>query len=186
MLPFSHFEQGLPLDEFLTKHGSLNHKTRWHATLQAISLTPEQIATISSFTRQTNILILAGAWCGDCSSQCPVFDKMAQINPLIRVRYIDRDVHADAQKELQVNGGNRVPVVVFFSEDGFEVSRMGDKTLSRYRATMESMAGDGCATGIVKGTDSVFNMVIADWLAETERVQYILRLSGRLRTKHGD
>jgi len=186
MLSFSKFEQGLPLDDFLVKHGSLNHKTRWNATLQAIVLTPDQVATIRSFTREVNVLILAGAWCGDCSSQCPAFDKFSQVNPLIRVRYIDRDVHADAQKELQINGGNRVPVVVFFSEDGFEVSRMGDKTLSRYRDTMHSMAGDGCATGIVTGTDSVFNMAIADWLAETERVQYILRLSGRLRTKHGD
>ena len=37
--------------------------------------------------------------------------------PSLHVRYLDRDAFPDAQRELQVNGGNRVPVAVFFSED---------------------------------------------------------------------
>jgi hypothetical protein len=48
------------------------------------------------------------------------------------------------------------------------------------------LTGEGCATGIVKGNDPVQQGVVQDWLDEFERVQWILRLSPRLRKIHGD
>ena len=53
---------------------------------------------------------------------------------------------------LQVCGGNRVPVLVFFSEDGFEAARCGDRTLAKYRAMMQDQAGPTCPTGLPIGT----------------------------------
>jgi len=104
----------------------------------------------------------------------------------LQVRYLDRDDHADLQKELQINGGNRVPVVVFFSEDGFEVSRYGERTLSKYRQLMRDHVGPSCPTGIALPGDPLLVQVTADWLNEFERVQWLLRLSPRLRQVHGD
>jgi hypothetical protein len=106
--------------------------------------------------------------------------------PVLQVRYLDRDEHADAQRELQINAGNRVPVVVFFSEDGFEVARYGERTLSKYRQLMRDQAGDSCPTGIVVPGDSLLAQVTQDWLNEFERVQWLLRLSPRLRQIHKD
>ena len=95
-------------------------------------------------------------------------------------------MHADAQKELQINGGDRVPVAVFFSEDGFEVSRYGERTLAKYRALAAQLSGETCATGLVKGADPLQAQIVQDWLNEFERVQWILRLSPRLRRIHSD
>ncbi|MCP6726345.1 thioredoxin family protein, partial [Klebsiella pneumoniae] len=77
--------------------------------------------------RQMPVLCLAGAWCGDCVNQCPIFEHFAAAAPVIQVRYLDRDAHADVQRELQINGGNRVPALVFLSEDGAEVARYGER-----------------------------------------------------------
>jgi hypothetical protein len=99
------------------------------------------------------------------------------------VRYLDRDAHPDAQRGLQINGGDRVPVVVFFSEDGFEVARYGERTLSKYRQLAQSLEGASCPTGVAAGGEAA---VVQDWLDEFERVQWILRLSPRLRQLHGD
>jgi len=132
------------------------------------------------------VLVLAGAWCGDCAGQCPIFERFAQVQPLIEARYLDRDEHAEVQELLKINGGNRVPVAVFFSEDGMEVSRYGERTLGRYRQLMREQIGEGCATGIMKANDPVQVQVVHDWLNEFERAQYILRLSPRLRQKHND
>ncbi|MBV9126073.1 MAG: thioredoxin family protein, partial [Planctomycetes bacterium] len=131
-------------------------------------------------------LFLAGAWCGDCIRQCPIFEHFAAAAPGIQVRYLDRDEHADAQRELQVNGGNRVPVVVFFSEDGLEVGRYGERTLSKYRQMMREQAGDMCPTGLILPGDPLPALVTQDWLNEFERVQWLLCLSPRLRQVHGD
>ena len=171
MLPFSHFDAALSYDHFLTQFGSAGDKARWDRTRESVALTDEQRALLAKFTRRTNVLVLAGAWCGDCAAQCPIFERFAEAAPTLAVRYLDRDAHPDAQQELRINGGDRVPVAVFFSEDGFEVARYGERTLAAYRRMIgEASGGD----------------VVADWLREFERVQWILRLSPRLRRLHGD
>ena len=175
MLPFDTFSQALPYDAFLTKYGTPADRPRWDRTRAAVALTDDQRKLLAKFTRRTNVLVLAGAWCGDCANQCPIFERFAEAAPVLAVRYLDRDAFPDAQRELQINGGNRVPVVVFFSEDGFEVARYGERTLTAYRTMAGEPAGDSTLAGVV-----------ADWLREFERVEYVLKLSTRLRRLHGD
>jgi thiol-disulfide isomerase/thioredoxin len=183
---FPSFADALPLPAFLDKYGSVSDVTRWAAAHAAITLTDAQKQLLGRFTRETNVLVLAGAWCGDCVAQCPAFDRFAEAAPVLKVRYLDRDEHADVQQALQVNGGDRVPVAVFFSEDGFEVARYGERTLARYRQLAAQVVGESCATGLVSKADPVGAQVVQDWLDEFERVQWILRLSPRLRRMHGD
>ncbi len=181
---FDKFSAGLPMADFLAKYGSPAHQGRWKSTYDAVKLTPAQTELLGKFTRETNVLVLAGAWCGDCSGQCPIFDRLAAAAPVIKVRYLDNADHADVQAALSINGGKRVPVAVFFSEDGYEVSRYGERTLAKYRSMMQASLGDGCATGI--GKDPLLDQITQEWLNEFERVQHLLRLSGRLRQMHGD
>jgi thiol-disulfide isomerase/thioredoxin len=183
---FPAFADALPLPAFLDKYGSGPDKSRWAAAHAAITLTDAQKQLLGKFTRETNVLVLAGAWCGDCVAQCPAFDQFALAAPVLKVRYLDRDDHPEVQQALQVNGGNRVPVAVFFSEDGYEVARYGERTLARYRQLAGQLVGESCATGLVSKSDPVGVQVVQDWLDEFERVQWILRLSPRLRRKHGD
>ncbi len=180
------FAAALPLADFLAKYGTPSDQSRWERARAATTLTEPQRATLAKFTRETHVLLLAGAWCGDCASQCPILDRFAEVAPALKVRYLDRDEHADAQAELQVNGGDRVPVAVLFSEDGFEVARYGERTLAKYRQLVEQATGESCASGLVKGDDPLQIRVVQDWLDVVERVQWILRLSPRLRRKHGD
>jgi thiol-disulfide isomerase/thioredoxin len=186
MTLFGKFEVALSYDDFLAKHGSDAHRVRWRATYDDAKLTPDQLDLLGQFRRKTHVLVLAGAWCGDCVRQCPIFTRFAEATPALDVRYLDRDVHADVQRELQINGGNRVPVVVFFSEDGFEVARFGERTLSTYQDMIEKQIGVVCASGVAKPGDPLLDRVTQDWLDQFERVQWILRLSARLRQKHGD
>src|SRR4051794_14741445 len=130
---FDKFKLGLPLPNFLAKYATEVHQQRWRAVNEQVALTEPQRQLLGSFTRQMNVLCLAGAWCGDCINQCPIFEHFAGAAPVIAVRYLDRDEHADVQRVLQINGGNRVPVLVFLSEDGSEVARFGERTLSKYR-----------------------------------------------------
>ena len=183
---FDKFQRGLPLADFLAKYATDVQKQRWRGVNEQVALTPAQRQLLAAFTRPMNVLCLAGAWCGDCINQCPIFEHFAAAAPALAVRYLDRDEHADVQRELQINGGNRVPVLVFLSEDGFEVARYGERTLTKYRQMMRDQAGPSCPTGIVTSGDPLLVQVTQDWLNEFERVQWLLRLSPRLRQKHGD
>ena len=183
---FDKFAAGLPLAEFLARYGTDADRAKWQRATDQTQLTDAQKKLLGKFTRRTNALVLAGAWCGDCAAQCPIFERFAEAAPVLVTRYIDRDEHADAQAALKINGGNRVPVAVFFSEDGHEVARYGERTLARYRQLVEQLTGESCATGLVKGDDPVQAQIVQEWLDEFERVQWMLRLSPRLRKLHGD
>lgn len=184
MLSFDFYNAALPYDEFFTTFGKPTDKPRWDATRAKVALTAEQQKLLGQFKRRMNVLVLAGAWCGDCAGQCPIFERFAELAPSIQVRYLDRDAHPAAQEELKINGGNRVPVVVFFSEDGQEVSRYGERTLTTYRKLAAQLGGETCGSGLATG--DTLPGVVQNWLDEFERAHHILRLSPRLRRLHGD
>jgi hypothetical protein len=183
---FHKYQAGLNLNDFLARYATDAQKQHWRTVNEQVALTAAQRQLLNSFTRRMNVLCLTGAWCGDCINQCPIFEHFAAAAPVVEVRYLDRDEHADLQTALQINGGHRVPVVVFLSEDGYEVARYGERTLGKYRQMMRDLAGPHCPTGIGVSGDPMLVQVTQDWLNEFERVQWLLRLSPRLRQLHGD
>jgi thiol-disulfide isomerase/thioredoxin len=180
------FKHGLSYDKFLTTHGTADQQLRWKSVFDQVKLSPAQLALLTSFKREMKVLCVAGAWCGDCVSQCPIFAQFAAATPQIQLRFFDRDVSSELAQELSVCGAPRVPAVLFLSEDNFPCGRYGDRTISKYRQVASDLEGVGCSTGIVQLASSLFDSVIQDWLNEFERIQLILRTSGRLRKLHGD
>jgi Thioredoxin len=180
------FANGLSYTSFLDKHATPVQRARWDAMHARVSLTPRQREGLAGFTRRMPVLCLAGAWCGDCIIQCPAFDHFARAATAIDLRFLDRDSRPELRDSLMINGGHRVPVVVFLSEDWFEVARFGERTLSTYRRMAAEQLGPACPTGFgIPGGDSIAADV-EEWLNQFERSQLILRLSPRLRGIHGD
>jgi thioredoxin family protein len=180
------FPEALPYQAFLDCYAKPEHRTRWDAMHARISLKPDQTALLAQFVRKMPVLCMAGAWCGDCINQCPIFDHFAQATKVIDLRFLDREAIPEVRDRLTINGGHRVPVVVFLSEDWQEVARYGERTLSTYRRLAAQQLGPACPTGLVApGPDDLAD-VTAEWLNEFERVQLLLRLSPRLRQKDND
>lgn len=179
------FEAALPYREYLDRFAHPEQRGRWDAFHAKVTLSPEQTTLLGSFARRMPVLVLSGAWCGDCATQCPIFDHFAAASQAIDLRFLDRDARPDIAAHLTVCGGQRVPTVAFLSEDWHLVMFYGDKTLSAYRAAAAAQAGSSCATGLATPAEAIA-AATADWLDEFERVHLILRLSGRLRQIHGD
>ncbi|HOJ73383.1 MAG TPA: thioredoxin family protein [Phycisphaerae bacterium] len=179
------FNRSLKYDAYL-QTGTSVHRDRWRSVYDRVQLTEAQRSLLASFTRRMNVFCLSGVWCGDCVNQCPILQRLAEANPLIDLRFFDRDEDTALRSELSINGGQRVPVVVFLSEDFYECGRYGDRTLSTYRRMAANSLGAACPTGIVPAESDSMAAVVAEWLAEFERIQLILRLSARLRSKYGD
>ena len=169
------FDEGLPYTEFLTRYGTPDQQRLWAAVHDDVRLTDAQRETLAGFRRQMQVLCLAGAWCGDCVNQCPVFERFAAVTPRIGLRFFDRDDHPDLAAELQTCGAARVPAVLFLSEDGYPCGRYGDRTLAKYRQM------------VCQHDDRpLLEAVTQEWLDEFERIQLMLRTSPRLRARHGD
>ncbi len=186
MNPADYFPQALSYNDFLAQHGHDGDQRRWQQVYDQSTLSDEQLQLLGTFVRQINVLVFAGAWCGDCVVQCPIFQRFADATPTIQLRFIDRDTFPELKENLTICGGARVPQVLFFNEDMQYVGHYGDRTISKYRAMAETITGAACSIGMVTPGDSVHEQVIQDWLSEFERIQLICRTSPRLREKHGD
>ena len=123
---------------------------------------------LSGFVRRMPVLCLCGAWCGDCINQCPAFDHFARASTAIDLRFLDRDADPAVADALSINGGHRVPVLVFLSEDFQEVFRYGERTLSIYRKLAADQLGPSCPTGLVPPSPDAIALSVSEWLNEFE------------------
>lgn len=167
--------------------GKEDQQRRWKQVYEAAHITEPQRELLGGFVRQMNILVVSGIWCGDCVEQCPLIQRIAEANPAkIDLRFVERDQRPELRDHLDINGGHRVPVVLFLSEDFFWCATAGDRTIHRYRAVAMRKLGPSCPIGIVPPDKDELNATLADWCNEVERVQLMLRLTPRLREKYKD
>lgn len=180
------FEQALPYDAYLDAHGTDAHKQRWQGVAERIRLTDEQRQLLSGFRRTMNVLVISGTWCGDCAHQGPILQQFAETSERITLRFLERDEVPELRDAIKINGGARVPVVVFLSEDFLECGRYGERVLAFYRQAAKDQLGPACPIGIVPPGEKLLAQATDEWLNEFERMQLMLRLSPRLRERHGD
>jgi hypothetical protein len=180
------FEKALDYDSYL-KTGTDEQQRRWQQAFDASRLTDAQAALLRGFVRGMRVLVVSGIWCGDCVQQCTLMQHIAAGNSeKIRLRFVDRDRHKELSSQLRINGGDRVPVVVFMAEDHELCGIYGERTLSRYRALARKQLGAACEIAIAPPNTDEAAATLQEWLDEFERIQLMLRISPRLRAKHGD
>ncbi len=180
------FSSAVSYDQYI-QIGKPDQQARWKRVYDAASLTESQRGLAGGFVRQMNILVLSGIWCGDCVEQCPLIERIAEANPAkIDLRFVERDQRPDLRDKLAINGGHRVPAVLFLSEDFYWCATAGDRTIHRYRAVAARKLGPSCPIGIVPPDKDELEATLADWCHEVERVQLMLRLTPRLREKYKD
>jgi len=178
--------QGLDWEAYL-ETGTAEQQADWRRVYEQVALESSQAELLAGFSRRMQVIVLTGIWCGDCVQQVPLLQRIAEgAGDRIDMVYLDRDLHADLQDRVMINGGRRVPVVLFAAEDFEFAGWYGDRTLSRYRRMAAEKLGAHCPLPGAEVDEDERKGVLADWLDEFERVQLLLRLSTRLREKHGD
>lgn len=176
------FDQALPYTRYLAADAA--SANAWQSVKPVLSGPQREL--LAGFRRRMPVLVISGIWCGDCAQQGPMLHAIAEACPVIDQRWIDRDAVPQLRDQVRICGGHRVPTVIWMAEDHEFVSLLGDRTLPRYRAMAARQLGPACPLpGAVPPPDETAATLQA-WLDEYERVQLLLRLSGRLRQKHGD
>ncbi len=181
-------EQAVAYEQFLSLAESLDHRPPWDERFGQLELTQPQADLVGSFTRTMHVLCLTGTWCGDCALQGSAMARISQANSEhILLRYLQRDEeHADLIVKSQINAGFRVPVTWFLAEDFEPVACFVDRTLSRYRSMAAKALPPDQANVLAPPPTDPVRAVLDEVLDEFERAHLILRLSPRLREKHGD
>ncbi len=74
-------------------------------------------------------LCITEAWCGDAAQNLPLFAVMANLNPLIKVRFVLRDENVALVDQYLTNGGRAIPIVIAI-EEGKEKWKWGPRPKS--------------------------------------------------------
>ena len=181
-----HFNQGLPMDSFVASL-PMDQQASWNQRYSQLELDADQQSLLSTFTREIRILCITGPWCGDCALQGAAMGRIADACPdQIHLRFIPRDEsYAEIVISSMINAGTRVPVTFLMAEDFEPCARIGDRTLSRYRSMARKALGPASPV-LAPPPDDPVREVLQEMLNEVERVQWMLRLSPRLRELHGE
>jgi len=179
------FDRALPYKDYVAD-GTEEQQRRWQQVYDAAYINSVQQELINSFTREMNVLVISGVWCGDCVEQGPLLARIEQSSLVIQLRFVDRELVPELRDNVTINLGQRVPIALFLAEDHAFCGMYGDRSLTRYRAIAQRQLGHACSTGLFIPDAEELAGTLQDWLNETERIQLMLRLSSRLREKHSD
>ena len=179
-----HWETAIPYDDFIKT--DLEMGKRWKDIADRLPLLSEnQLQRLQDYNREVNVLMYGGIWCMDCARQGPIIRQIADVcGNTVNLRIIDRDVSEELKDELRILGATRVPIVVFLSEDFWEVGRFGDRTLTVYRAKASREIGRNFDAGIL--SPNALQAQVDEWTDIFERVLIMLRLAPPLRRRHKD
>jgi len=183
------FEQAaLPFDQFRELAETRGERGPWDQRYAALAPDAAQARRAEAFQRPMPVLCLTGTWCGDCALQGAALQRVAEASPgTIEPRFLQREeAHAELVASVQLNEGFRVPITFFFAEDFAPVSIFGDRTLSRYRSMARKALPETWDELLPPPPEDPLKAVLDEVFDEVERVQLLLRLSGRLRERHGD
>jgi thiol-disulfide isomerase/thioredoxin len=180
-----HWEMAKDYEEFL-KNGDQTFANRWKDFEKRIPhLSEEQLKRIQGYNRIVNVLLYGGIWCGDCFRQGPIIKKIVDsIGDKVNLKIIDREESEELKDELRILGATRVPVVIFLTEDFWEITRYGERTLSVYRAKAAREIGKRVNVGIL--SPKAIKIAVNEWLDIFERILIMTRLAPPLRKKYND
>lgn len=178
-----YWDQALPYEQFLKLDDE--NAPRWVDYMERIpELTEDQKARLQDYNRIVKVLVYGGVWCGDCVRQGPLFKKIADVVDDVEIKFIDRDTSEELQDELRILGATRVPIVVFLTEDYWEVGREGDRLLPVYKAKAARDLGRGQAQGVL--SPKAIKEQRDLWVDIFERAIIMTKLSPPLRKRHND
>ena len=93
---------------------SLQRMLRWNKTAKVSE--PMQ-ALMKSIAHPQLWLVITEAWCGDGAQSIPYLAKLAELNPLITLRFLFRDEHPEVMDAYLTNGNRSIPKLVATSGD---------------------------------------------------------------------
>ncbi len=160
---------------------------RWHELAGRLpQLDAAAVARLSGFDRVVHVLMYSGVWCGDCVRQGPMIRQLTDAaGENVCLRIIERGANDELIDELRIVGAERVPVVVFLTEDFWEIGRFGDRMLSTYRRKAQRDLGASCPVAY-NIPENELAVERDEWLDVFERMLLMARLSPPLRQRHND
>ena len=122
-------------------------------TIESLELTKLHKENLQEINPNYKIYIVAiiAEWCGDCHRVIPVLDQIANSSDKIELRFLDKETNMDLVKTT--NGGEKIPIVMYYSQDGHHIANWIERPTIAYKqlAEMYNQVGFNDKDKIIEG-----------------------------------
>lgn len=141
---------GMDKSEEMAEYTALNEQRmkRWDKT---IKISAQDQDKITAFKGDVTWLVLTESWCGDAAHVTPVINKVAELNPNIKLRIVLRDDNDDLMQQFLTNGGKSIPKLIMIDNTSGEViNTFGPRPSNATTLVQDYIAEHGVVTDELK------------------------------------
>lgn len=126
VLPYAElFDRGRAYADWLTTAESRENVEKMEKRRAEQTFEAAQRAYLAGLARPVHVLAIAEDWCGDVQRHVPVLQAIADIAPLLRVRYLHRSDAPELFVRFLSFGGEAIPKFIFLSDRWVECGEWG-------------------------------------------------------------
>ena len=107
-------------DKHLYEFTKLNLQ-RMNRIQKTYSVSTEMKNALAKINKKQYWIIITEEWCGDSAQNTPIIAKIAEANPNIELRILERDDNLDIIDHYLTDGKRKIPKVILFDENGNEL-----------------------------------------------------------------
>lgn len=107
-------------DKHLYEFTKLNLQ-RMNRIQKTYSVSTEMKNALAKINKKQYWIIITEEWCGDSAQNTPIIAKIAETNPNIELRILERDDNLDIIDHYLTDGKRKIPKVILFDENGNEL-----------------------------------------------------------------
>lgn len=93
---------------------NVQRMNRWDKTAK---ISPELEKIVTSISSPQVWLVITEAWCGDAAQSLPFIAKLAELNPLIKLKFVLRDENPALMDAYLTEGARSIPILIGLDED---------------------------------------------------------------------
>lgn len=119
------WEQATPLHTYVAQ--TVENHELWVMTHKRAALTSDATARAAALRGEWKLLVLLADWCGDAVNSVPVIQRIADANPAITLRVLERDEHLALMDAHLTNGARAIPKVIVYDNEFTERGSWGSR-----------------------------------------------------------
>ena len=93
---------------------NVQRMNRWDKTAK---ISPELEKVVRSIASPQIWLVITEAWCGDAAQSIPLMAKLAELNPLIELKFVLRDENPTLMDAYLTEGARSIPILIGLTGD---------------------------------------------------------------------